>query len=462
MTKLFFLLIFLSFNFNLFAQTTERCSTPTPPTQWDIIFNQMVEATEQNQSNDRTKFNNYIIPVIFHVLYDSQAIGTFPNLDQFQINSQIKVLNDDYAGVGYNSSKYVNYNGHPPFYDYAKANNLPYPDTGGVVIANTHIKFILATVDVNGNILPEAGIDRVSYSQKGWAKPTTFTTKTTFQNYINTIIKPNTIWDATKYLNVWLTDCSSAIGLLGFATFPNGSGLSGLSGVGTATTDGCWVWTRACGDTGIVSASYNKGRTLTHESGHYLGLRHVWGDATCATDYCNDIPQSKQANYANATYPFNMGTCPTGSYNNLLNGEMFMNFMDYSDDVAMWMFTNDQLTRMLTALANSPYRNNLTNSANSMPQTPNGIALPIQQTEFNIYPNPTFNNRINISVANSNSNGYEIVISNLVGQQVFTKKINEFDYNSINITLPSLNKGIYFVALINNASQKIVKKLLVE
>ena len=85
MNKFFLLLLILILSIKGFAQNNnpvkhpDRCSTETPPNDWDVIFNQMVELTKQNKSDERTKSTTYLIPVIFHVLYDSQAIGTFPN-----------------------------------------------------------------------------------------------------------------------------------------------------------------------------------------------------------------------------------------------------------------------------------------------------------------------------------------------------------------------------------------------
>ena len=378
----------LFFNLSVFAQTAtvaikQRCASEVPSQEWNDWFNKKVEEHKQNLANGRAKSSTgYIIPVIFHIIYHNEAEGTFPNLDTSLIRQQIQILNADYAGTGYNTSLYAGMGsgGHLPFYNYAQTNSLPAPDNNGVAIANTGISFILATVDATGHVLTEPGIDRVSWSSRSWSSPSSFNSVNSFQNYINNTVKPNTIWDPTKYFNVWVTDESSSVGLLGFSTFPTGTTLSGLTGGGTGTasnsTDGVWVWSSSVGNSGTANAPYNYGRTLTHESGHYFGLRHVWGDGQCLTDYCNDIPQAKQANYVGlagypgtttaASYPYNIGTCSSGAYNNSQDGEMFMNFMDYSDDDAMWMFTNDQVTRMHTALTQSPNRSGLTASANSM------------------------------------------------------------------------------------------------
>ena len=359
------------------------CATKVPTQQWDAWFNQKVEEHKQSLTNAKTEALTYTVPIIFHVIHGGQAVGTFPNISQAQINSQVTVLNADYGGTGQNTTKYasMSLNGHAPFYDYATTNSLPSPDNNGVIIANTGISFCLAGKDPNNAALAEPGIQRVDYHTLTGTSTYTNTnpaqttlTANTFSDFIDAVVKPQTIWDPTKYFNVWLTDVASAVGLLGYSTFPSGTTLTGLSGGGSgnanATTDGCWVWTKSCGNTGTLDPTYNLGRTLTHESGHYFGLRHMWGDGTCATDYCNDTPPAQQANYVacSTAYPYNANSCTgSGSYNaDGADGEMFMAFMDYSDDCAMWMFTTDQATRMHTALAQCPDRSGLTTSAVSL------------------------------------------------------------------------------------------------
>jgi hypothetical protein len=245
------------------------------------------------------------------------------------------------------------------------------PTTFTAARANTQITFCLATKSPTGALLPEPGIDRIACSSKGWTNPASFTSMSTFQSYVDGTIKPNSIWDPTRYFNVWVTDCNSSVGLLGYATFPAGTGLVGLSGFGTATTDGVWVYSASLGSktifsTGTYATPYDQGRTLTHESGHWLGLRHIWGDGTCATDYCNDTPTAQTANYSCTsgctggcfTHPYHLGTCSGNT-----TGEMTMNFMDYTDDKCMYLFTNDQNTRIQTAMSSGTYRSQLSTSA---------------------------------------------------------------------------------------------------
>ncbi|MFI5140822.1 MAG: T9SS type A sorting domain-containing protein [Bacteroidia bacterium] len=362
-----------------------RCGTVAPSAQWDAEFNKQVEdykaKLESDMLNGRTTSTTYTLPIIFHIIHDGSPVGTFPNLAAAQVNSQITVLNQDYSGNGYKANTYPA--GAFSGYAAAATNSVSAASkdgTGRVAIANTGISFCAATKDPNGVTLAEPGIERISYVTKGWTNPATLTSSN-FQSYIDGTIKPATIWDVTKYFNVWLTDedmtSANSPGLLGYSTFPASSTLTGLSApYGSATTDGCWFYSKVCGSatiypTGTYDPTYKYGRTICHECGHYLGLRHPWGDnGQCnGTDYCNDTPPEQGTAgppagcyYGTPTYPSQAASCTYGGQTNT-NGDMFMNIMDYTDDIAMYMFTNDQAIRMQTAMANSPNRKLLTASS---------------------------------------------------------------------------------------------------
>jgi hypothetical protein len=457
------------------AQTNlKRCATETPSAEWDEWFNKQVEEFKLMQQSSRSKSNTtYVIPIVFHVIYGSQNIGSYPNLSNAQVTSQIQVLNDDFQGKGYNSNKYapMGTGGHLPFYNYAVANNLPAPNNNGVPIASLSIEFKPAWKKPNGDTLIEIGIDRISYTAKGWSNPASFTSKTQFQNYFDNTIKPGSIWDPTKYVNVWISDCDISLGLLGYSTFPTGTTLTGLgSGTGTSNTDGTWIWAQACGNVGTLTSGYNKGRTLTHELGHFFGLRHTWGDANCGTDYCNDVPPSQTANY-NAwpiTYPFNAGTCTTsGLYkSNATDGEMFMNFMDYCEDAALWMFTSDQATRINTALTQSNNRKNLTASAllvckPDVNSSAESIAKQYLKAVTNVYPNPT-NGLINITTDFATNTNLKIEIRNIVGQNIFTKEEKNITSTNLQYNISNISKGIYFITLSTENGSAITQKIIVE
>jgi len=327
------------------TQAVKRtCGTEIPGKAWDEWFNGQVEAFIKSNPQQKGESANYTIPVVFHVIHGNESVGNFPNLSQAQINSQVNILNSDFAGTGFNAGNIVNTNFSPS------------------LIANCNINFCLAEKDLGGSTLAEKGIHRVSYTAMGWANPGSYTTSAAFRGFIDNTVKPATIWDPKRYLNIWLTDVHSSVGLLGYATFPSGSGLTGVPGAGTTTDDGVWCWAKAIGDVGTVAPFYGQGRTATHEIGHYLGLRHIWGDASCGTDYCNDTPTQQMENT-------NCPSFPSASCSNGPNGDMFMNFMDYCYDACLYMFTNDQRTRMQTAMANSPFRKMLTASAATLCNT---------------------------------------------------------------------------------------------
>lgn len=240
------------------------------------------------------------VPVVVHVVYHTAT----QNISDAQILSQIDVLNQDYRRTN------------------PDAVNTPAYFAG--VAADCEINFCLASVDPSGN--PTTGIVRVS---------TTRTSFSTDDKVKHTSQGGDDAWPATDYLNMWV--CNLGGGLLGYAQFPGGP----------ASTDGVVILYSSFGNTGYVISPYDLGRTATHEVGHWLNLYHTWGDdgTSCTgTDYCADTP-----NQADETYG-----CPSGSRvscSNGPNGDMYENYMDYTDDACMNIFTNDQVARMQALFA---------------------------------------------------------------------------------------------------------------
>ena len=263
------------------------------------------------------------IPVVVHVIHNGDAVGTGENIADGQVLSQITVLNQDFR----------------------KLSGTP-GDGAGV---DTTIEFCLAVVDPNGNLTN--GIDRRNLGLASYQLADVEAAKAT------------TIWDPTKYLNMWSFRFSGDLeGIFGYAQLPTGSGLIGLTSydciTGEASTDGVVSSFNVFGSRNIFPAGVyldtqnDKGRTMTHEVGHMLGLRHIWGDTTCGSDLVSDTPTHNTANYGVPTYP-HYSTC-TGT-----PIEMTMNYMDYSDHACMNMFTQEQKNRMLAVLMNSPRRDDL-------------------------------------------------------------------------------------------------------
>lgn len=257
----------------------------------------------------------YKIPTIVHVVNYGEPVGTGTNLSQEQVMSQFQTLNEDFRRLG------NGYNEHP---------------SGADIL----IEFVPALIDPAGKPLKEPGIDRIlGYSA--------------YYEYFNTEqeLKPNTIWNPDQYFNIWVVNFGGSLSnTLGYAQFPTLSGLEGLPDDQFAETDGVVIGYQYFGRTGIVKEPFHLGRTTTHEVGHWLGLRHIWGDGDCSVDdFCADTPN---ANGPNHTCTFR-DSCPEEG------ADMIENYMDYSDDACMSIFTMDQRARMRTVLEVSPRRNSL-------------------------------------------------------------------------------------------------------
>jgi hypothetical protein len=225
------------------------------------------------------------IPVVVHVVYKGNlAIGTGENISQTQVQSQIDILNADFRKLN--------------------ADRTLVPTSFAGVAADCEVNFVLAqTVRKSTTKKSFSSNNGVKSDATGGSSP----------------VNPTTM------LNIW--SCNLGNGLLGYAQFPGGA----------AATDGVVCLYSAFGNTTAIP--YNKGRTATHEVGHWLNLRHIWGDATCGTDQVADTPTHNTANYG----------CPSAGHLSTCTGtpaEMWMNYMDYTDDACMYMFTTGQKARL--------------------------------------------------------------------------------------------------------------------
>ncbi len=232
------------------------------------------------------------IPVVFNIVYNTTA----ENISDAQIQSQLTILNDDFRKLN------------------ADVANTPSLFAG--LTADCEINFCLATRDPNGNAT--TGIRRQSTTITAFGSNDAV--KFTAQGGLDA-------WPAASYLNFWVCDLSG--GLLGYAQFPGGA----------AATDGVVCDYQYVGNVGTATAPFNLGRTATHEVGHWLNLRHIWGDANCGSDLVTDTPTHNTSNGGCPTYP-HLSTCSGTPV------EMTMNYMDYTDDACMYMFTTGQKARM--------------------------------------------------------------------------------------------------------------------
>jgi PKD repeat protein len=252
------------------------------------------QTQEWIKSHPQQKTNAVItIPVVIHIVYNTSA----ENISDAQAKSVIDVLNEDFNKKNADITKV--------------------PSAFQSLIGDVQINFCLAQKDPTGksttgiirkktNVTSFSLNDNMKYSSKGG----------------------DDIWDRDKYLNIW--SCNLTGGILGYATFP---------GQAAAAVDGVVILYTAFGRTGNVKAPYDKGRTVTHEVGHWLNLYHIWGDSNCGNDEVSDTPTQQDANYGCPSFP-NV-TCSNGP-----NGDMFMNYMDYVDDDCMHMFTAGQAARV--------------------------------------------------------------------------------------------------------------------
>ena len=272
----------------------------------DSIFQLNQHNLEQNTEFLSNNLNSmsitnseFKIPVVVHILYFNYNSPEYSISDE-QVYSQIEALNNDFNALNSDISNVPSY-----------FQNL---------IGTTNIEFVLAEKDPSGQYMV-SGINRVQtdhiefygesmkYSEQGGVDA----------------------WDTERYLNIWV--CNIAEDILGFAQFPGGD----------STTDGVVIDYECFGTFGTATYPFNKGRTLTHEVGHWLNLRHIWGDELCGDDLVEDTPTQEDAHFGCPLYQeFSCGNYP--------NGDMYMNFMDYVDDECMHMFTEGQKNRMIAAL----------------------------------------------------------------------------------------------------------------
>ena len=254
---------------------------------------QEIERFTQNAITNGRLVNGKIqIPVVVNVLYRTAA----ENISLTQIQSQIDVLNKDFNATN------------------SDFNQVPTVFSG--VKANVGISFVLDAVYRKSTTKTSWGTrDAMKKSTQGGINPTSPTTK----------------------LNLWV--CTIGGGILGYAQFPGGS----------SATDGVVIDSKYLGTTGTATAPFNKGRTATHEVGHWMNLRHIWGDTTCGSDLVSDTPTHNTANYGIPASP-HYSTCSGTPI------EMTMNYMDYTDDAGMYMFSNGQKSRMLAIFASESSR----------------------------------------------------------------------------------------------------------
>ncbi|MCU0450119.1 MAG: zinc-dependent metalloprotease [Bernardetiaceae bacterium] len=374
----------------------------------------------------------YRLPIVFHVLHYGEPVGEGTNISAGQVYSQLEVLNEDYQRR------------NP---DFASTLAAFQPVAGQM-----SIEFYPARDNPTGQRLAEPGINRIQIPRPASGF---FWTNESFDRDF----KPRNLWDPNRYLNVWVVDSLRLGGALGagYAQFPD---LSGLAGVpvnnGGATTDGLVArYTRIGSVTKVPSARplrhsqpgrFDRGRTLTHEMGHFLGLLHPFEGGSCTVDgdFCPDTPPTNSS-----TLNCNLNLAPCGV------PVMAQNFMQFTDDACMSLFTACQVQRMTTVLEVAPRRRSLltSNVGDGGPVT--GLA----QTDFSqrvrLYPNPA-RQQVRVQLP-FYAAARQVILYNPLGQAV-----RQWDATGtqLDLELAGMPAGVYYLHL-QTAQGAAVKPLVV-
>ncbi len=355
------------------------------------------------------------IPVVVHIVY----INAAQNISDQQVYSQIAVLNADYNRLN--------------------ADTVNTPTAFDSIAANIGIEFCLASVDPNGN--PTNGITRTSSTGGDFGtffQPLTDDVKTAATGGVDP-------WPTDEYLNIWV--CNLFPGLLGYAQFPGG----------VPATDGVAITYTAFGTMGAVTAPSTLGRTATHEVGHWLGLYHIWGDDQDCTgsDSIPDTPNATVASSSDCQVTRNSCSNEDVYWGANDPNDMVQNYMDYSHDSCMNMFTLGQKARMMSFLFGDSARSALFNS-------PGGCnPLAIQQATFDcffqLYPNPT-NGELQVSYFGKWAANMNVEVLDLAGRTVMTTQVNTYSYT---LDLSELPAGVYTIRFLGEggvAVKKVVRQ----
>jgi hypothetical protein len=352
------------------------------------------------------------LPVVIHVLYNTAV----QNISLAQIQSQLTVLNNDYSNLN--------------------ADKVNTPAVFSALAADTKIRFCLAQVDPQGK--------RTSGIIRKYTGTQVFSPEDAMKYAAQ---GGDDAWDCKRYLNIWVCDMGGRT--LGYSSVPGGP----------AATDGVVIAYDVFGSTGNVRAPYDKGRTATHETGHWLGLKHVWGDAVCGSDEVGDTPTQQYYNYGCPIFPHVSNCSPDA------NGDMFMNFMDFANDACMSLFTNGQKARMRALFENNNIRNSfLTSFAcdSTLAQAgPIPSVDPVTSADpligVNIYPNPMLSSvTIEYGATLKSAAVKTINIYALSGSKVYTTTFNSA---KTTISVATLAKGVY-IFTVEEGTNRFTKKLI--
>ncbi len=397
--------IFTIISFTLFLYgNAQRCVTPQY-IQSHTANNLIAKRSMTVKSANRDTLPNEVItiPVVIHVLYNNST----QNISDAQVISQIVSLNKDFRRHN--------------------ADTINTPAVFKSVAADTRIQFCLAKVDPKGKYTTgiihkyttEAKFladDAMKFSSQGGDDG----------------------WDASKYLNIWV--CNLFGRTLGYGVLPGSP----------AEKDGIVIQYDVFGTIGNLTAPFNKGRTATHEIGHWLGLNHLWGDKSCGDDGIADTPPQEGSNSGCPSFP-HMSSCSINPY-----GDMFMDYMDFTNDACMNMFTKGQAAEMRGLFALEGPRNSFLNSTACDSANAEGGPLPKDSGKLKItlYPNP-FNSVINIASTNDNEVvGHLLKLYDVSGKLYLTQIIQS--QNTI-LNVSNLTPGLYILKIEGKTGPHVYK-----
>ncbi len=357
--------------------------------------------TPSSQQNTRTiGFAAIKIPVVVHVLYSSND----QNISNQQITSQIDALNRDFRRLN--------------------ADTANTPQRFRQFAADVQIEFYLATADPKGRATN--GIVRKHTERSYWMA--------------DDKIKSNgeggdNAWDSKSYLNIWIGNLKAG---LGYATAPGSD----------ADKDGVVINFSAFG-TINTAAPYNLGRTATHEVGHWLGLKHIWGDSYCGDDLVGDTPP--QGSYTAGCPGTFRSSCNNGSL-----GDMYMNYMDFTNDGCLNLFTEGQKQRMRASFVNGGPRASLLTSKGLNAPWVEEAALPEVVVEAKIYPNPA-QSEVTLNFGDDESwIGKKVQLVSASGVAINTTAVSS-KLHKVNVS--SIPAGMYFFKA-ENGGKSFLQKLI--
>ncbi|MES2797589.1 MAG: M43 family zinc metalloprotease [Bacteroidota bacterium] len=416
-------------SFSCFSQLIERrCATAEIEKQRlqknieyskkRTAFNQSINQylVHKRASNSRKSAINELIriPVVVHVIHNNltNTIGGSKNsnISAEQIKSQIEVLNEDYR----------------------KKPNSPGFNSNPIGV-DMDIEFFLAELDPDGN--PTTGITR------------TFNEKSTFDPFNNddqALLSELSYWPSDCYLNIWTTALSN--NYLGFSQFPSAPNFDGLDTESDEKVDGVYIDFKYFGrKTGAISSKYYKfGRTTTHEIGHWLGLIHTWGDENCGDDYVDDTPESEGPNLTVVCTELFSRCSGTRTRN------MIENYLDYTVDSCMNVFTIGQKERVKAVFELSPRRKKLVECVTSLPES--------EQLDLQITPNPV-TDYLKGNLLLKGTADAEIIVFDRIGNEIARQFFQDKRSFVFSIPIYDLPRGVYLIKAIAQG-QTVTKRIL--